>query len=154
MKPCDKKISAIAKKYKLTYTRYSDDITLSTRSSEFSREIAKEVIKEINQVLSEQGYRPHFKKTKIIPVGAKKVVLGLNVDGPVPRLQKQYKDRIRQHLFYLQKVGPVNHILARGFDSVWGFKAHLRGMIDYANMIEPKYAKDRLDEFDAIDWPA
>src|SRR5690606_35131925 len=93
MRSCDRKITAIAKKYKLTYTRYSDDITLSTRSSDFSREISKDVIKEVNQILSKQGYLPHFKKTKVVPVGAKKVVLGLNVDGPVPRLQKQYKDR-------------------------------------------------------------
>ncbi len=153
MRECDEKIATISKKYGLKYTRYSDDITLSTRSSEFSREIAKEVIKEVNYILSKQGYLPHFKKTKIIPVGAKKIVLGLNVDGPVPRLQKKYKDRIKQHLYYLKKVGPADHILARGFDSIWGFKAHLRGMIDYANMIEPNYAKDRLDEFNAINWP-
>lgn len=153
MRESDKRIAAIAKKYKLKFTRYSDDITLSTRSSEFSREIAKEVIKEVSQILSKQGYLPHFKKTKIIPVGAKKIVLGLNVDGSVPRLQKQYKDRIKQHLYYLKKVGPIDHVLARGFDSIWGFKAHLRGMIDYANMIELSYAKDRLDEFNAIHWP-
>lgn len=153
MRECDNKISIIAKKYKLKFTRYSDDITLSTRSSKFTRKIAKEVVKEVSQILSKQGYLPHFKKTKIIPTGAKKLVLGLNVDGSMPLLQKEYKDRIRQHLYYLKKLGPVNHVLARGFDSIWGFKAHLRGMIDYANMIEPSYAKDRLDEFKAIDWP-
>jgi len=153
MRECDEKIAAIAKQYKLKFTRYSDDITLSTRSSEFSREIAKGVIKDVNLILSKKGYLPHIKKTKIIPVGAKKIVLGLNVDGPVPRLQKSYKDRIKQHLYYLKKVGPADHVLARGFDSIWGFKAHLRGMIDYANMIEPDYAKDRLDEFNEINWP-
>ena len=153
MRECDVKVASIAKKYNLKFTRYSDDIILSTRSSEFSRKIAKEVIKEVNHILSKQGYLPHFKKTKIIPVGAKKIVLGINVDGPVPRLQKEYKDRIKQHLYYLKKVGPVDHVLTRGFDSIWGFKAHLRGMIDYANMIEPNYAKDRLDEFNAINWP-
>ena len=153
MRECDEKIAIIAKKYKLKFSRYSDDITLSTRSSEFSRAIAREVIKEVNGILSKQGYLPHFKKTKVIPVGAKKIVLGLKVDGVAPRLQKKYKDRIRQHLYYLKKVGPVDHVLARGFDSIWGFKAHLRGMIDYANMIEPSYAKDRLDEFNAINWP-
>ena len=153
MRGCDNKISAIAKKYKLKFTRYSDDITLSTRSSEFTREVAQEVIKEVNQILSKQGYLLHYKKTKVIPAGAKKIVLGLNVDGPVPRLQKGYKDRIKQHLYYIKKNGPVDHVLARGFDSVWGFKAHLRGMIDYANMIEPNYAKDRLDDFNSINWP-
>jgi RNA-directed DNA polymerase len=153
MRECDEKITLIAKKFNLKFTRYSDDITLSTTSANFSRNAAKEVIEEVNQVLSRQGYLPHYKKTKIIPDGAKKIVLGLNVDGVVPRLQKKYKDRIKQHLYYSKKFGPVNHVLARGFDSVWGFQAHPRGMIDYANMIEPNYAKDRLDEFNAISWP-
>jgi len=77
----------------------------------------------------------------------------LNVDGSAPRLQKEFKDRIRQHLYFLKKVGPVDHILARGFDSIWGFKSHLRGMIDYAKMIEPQYAEKMLEEFNSIEWP-
>lgn len=153
MRECDKKLSCIAKKYGLKYTRYSDDITFSTRSTEFSRCAAKDVINEANRVLSNQGYLPHFKKVKIIPAGAKKIVLGLNVDGATPRLQKEFKDRIRQHLFYLKKVGPTEHVLSRGFDSIWGLKSHLRGLIDYAKMIEPQYAEKMLAEFNAIEWP-
>lgn len=95
MRSCDKELTDIAKKYGLKYTRYSDDITFSICSSEFSRNKAKDVIKEVNKVLSKKGYLPHFKKAKIVPVGAKKIVLGLNVDGATPRLQKEFKDRIR-----------------------------------------------------------
>ena len=89
----------------------------------------------------------------ILPFLLDLLIFSLNVDGPEPRLQKQYKDRIKQHLYFLKKFGAVSHVLTRGFDSVWGFKAHLRGLIDYANMIEPKYAKARLDEFNSINWP-
>jgi RNA-directed DNA polymerase len=153
MRSCDKELTNIAKEYGLKYTRYSDDITFSIFSSDFSRDTAKDVIKKANKVLSKQGYLPHFKKSKIVPVGAKKIVLGLNVDGSAPRLQKEFKDRIRQHLYFLKKVGPVDHVLARGFDSIWGFKSHLRGMIDYAKMIEPQYAEKMLEEFNSIDWP-
>tara|TARA_R110001606_G_scaffold367790_1_gene523456 strand:+ start:6773 stop:7906 length:1134 start_codon:yes stop_codon:yes gene_type:complete len=153
MRSCDNKLSNIAKTYGLKYTRYSDDITFSSCSLEFSRNTAKEVIKETNKVLSKQGYLPHFKKAKVVPVGAKKIVLGLNVDGATPRLQKEFKDRIRQHLYYLKKVGPVEHVLERGFDSIWGFKSHLRGLIDYAKMIEPQYAERMLKEFNSIEWP-
>lgn len=153
MMRCDDLLTDIAKEYGLKYTRYSDDITFSTRSSDFSRNTATDVIKKVNNVLSKQGYLPNFKKAKIVPVGSKKIVLGLNVDGATPRLQKEFKDRIRQHLHYLKKFGPVEHVLARGFDSVWGFKFHLRGMIDYAKMIEPQYADRMLKEFNDIEWP-
>lgn len=153
MRHCDIELANVAKRFGLKYTRYSDDITLSTCSSLFSRKDAKTVVHEINKVLSRQGYLPNFKKSRIVPVGAKKIVLGLNVDGTTPRLQKEYKDKIRQHLYYLKKVGPAEHILVRGFDSIWGFKSHLRGMIDYANMVEPEYASKMLIEFNEVEWP-
>ena len=107
----------------------------------------------MNRVLSQYGYLPHFKKCKVVPPGARKVILGLNVDGAVPVLQRETKDRIRQHLYFLKKYGPIEHALARGFDSVWGLQSHLRGLIDYAKAIEPEYAAKRLREFREIDWP-
>ncbi|WP_290523549.1 reverse transcriptase family protein [Alcanivorax sp.] len=153
MSRCDEILGGIAKEFDLQYTRYSDDITFSTCATDFSRGQAKEVIRRVNKVLSRQGYLPNYKKVKIVPIGAKKIVLGLNVDGDFPRLQKEFKDRLRQHIYYLQKVGPVEHVLARGFDSIWGFKSHLRGLIDYAKMIEPRYAEKMMEEFNKVDWP-
>lgn len=153
MRECDEKLSLIAKKYALTYTRYSDDLSFSTRSKAFNRGNAKDVVFEVYKVLSEAGYRPQYRKTKIIPPNSKKIILGLNVDGAEPRLQKEYKDKIRQHLYYIEKLGVSEHVTNRGFDSIWGFKSHLKGMIDYANMIEPSYSKRCLQRFLAIDWP-
>ena len=150
---CDEQISKIAKKNGMKYSRYSDDIALSTSSKDFNRDLAKQVIQEVNRVLSQYGYLPHFKKCKVVPPGARKVILGLNVDGAVPVLQRETKDRIRQHLYFLKKYGPIEHALARGFDSVWGLQSHLRGLIDYAKAIEPEYAAKRLREFREIDWP-
>lgn len=153
MRECDKKLSLIAKKYALTYTRYSDDLSFSTRSKEFERTNAKSVVFEVYKILSEAGYRPQYRKTKVVPPNNKKIILGLNVDGATPRLQKEYKDKIRQHLYYIDKLGISAHVNNRGFDSIWGFKCHLKGMIDYANMIEPTYSKQALKKFLEIDWP-
>lgn len=153
MRTCDENLSNIAKKYKLTYTRYSDDLSFSTRSQDFCRSDARNITFEVYKVLSKAGYRAQDRKTKIIPPGSKKIILGLNVDGDLPRLQKEYKNRIRQHLYYIKKLGIDVHVSNRGFDSIWGFKCHLRGMIDYANMIEPDYAQESLQKFLEIDWP-
>lgn len=153
MRECDIKLSEIAKKNKLIYTRYSDDLSFSTRSKDFCRARARKVIFEVYKVLSEAGYRPQYRKSKVICPGSKKVILGLNVDGELPRLQKGYKDKIRQHLYYLDKLGISEHIANRGFDSIWGFKCHLKGMIDYASMVDPIYAQGCLKKFSEIDWP-
>lgn len=153
MRECDDKLSKIARKYKLTYTRYSDNLSFSTRSKDFCRKRAQQVTFEVYKALSEAGYRPQYRKTKIIPPNSKKIILGLNVDGVQPRLQKEYKDRIRQHLYFLENRGVSEHIANRAFDSIWGFKSHLRGMIDYAKMIEPDYAQKCYEKFSKIDWP-
>ena len=149
----DAELSKIARKYGLVYTRYSDDLIFSTRSKMFNRVTAKEVVQKVYGILSRAGFRPQYRKTKIIPPGSKKIVLGLNVDGAVPRLQKEFKDRLRQHLYYLEKLGPIEHANRREFDSVWGMKCHIKGLIDYANMIEPEYSMLCLEKFEKFEWP-
>ena len=71
----------------------------------------------------------------------------------MPRLQKNYKDKIRQHLYYLRKFGIEEHVTNRGFNSIWGFKLHLKGMIDYAKMIDEEYAQKCYKSFFELDWP-
>lgn len=153
MRELDSEFSKIARKYRLVYTRYSDDITFSTRENTFERDSGRRLITEVYSLLNLSGYKPQYRKTKIIPPSAKKVVLGLNVDGPAPRLQKEFKDNIRQHFYYVETLGLSEHIVNRGFDSVWGFKCHLKGLIDYANSIEPEYARKLVVRFNNIDWP-
>lgn len=83
----------------------------------------------------------------------RKLILGLTIEGAEPGLTKEFKDRLRQRLYFLEKLGPVDHAFNRKFDSIWGMKAHIKGLIDFAKMIEPKYAALCRERFDKIDWP-
>lgn len=149
MRDIDENILAIANSFGLLYTRYSDDLTFSTRK-DFDRQHASQLIHEIRKLLIKQGLRLNRLKTAVIPPGARKIVLGLLVDGDVPRLSRPFKDRIRQHLYYLEKFGPDQHVSQRGFDSVGGFFRHLKGLIDFAHMIEPQYARDAYARLSAL----
>ncbi len=153
MHKCDQQIAQLANDFGLTYTRYSDDMIFSTGEDTFRRCQARAFIYENYKILSAQGFRPQYRKTKIIPPGSRKIVLGLNVDGEEPRLQKHFKDNIRQHLYYLGKFGPSDHAIQRGFDSIWGLKCHLKGLLDYAKMIEPNFAEKYLSDFQKVEWP-
>lgn len=153
MKPVDVNILDAAKETRLTYTRYSDDLTFSTPAKGFDRSDASSFVHAVEDILSSAGFRPQHRKTKIIPPGIRKIVLGLNVDGAKPKLRREFKDNLRLHLHYLEKFGPVGHAQARQFDTIWGMKAHLRGLIDFANMVEADYARDMLDRFKQVDWP-
>jgi RNA-directed DNA polymerase len=149
MRDIDEQITSIASSFGLLYTRYSDDLTFST-SKDFDRQRASVLIQKIANLLIKQGLKLNHKKTTIVPPGARKVVLGLLVDGEEPRLSRPFKDKIRQHLYYLEKFGADQHVSNRGFDSVGGFFRHLRGLIDFAHMVEPKYAQDVYARIRAI----
>jgi len=153
MTEIDEEILSEAKKAGLTYTRYSDDLTFSTRQKEFGRNDARKFISKISRVLSISGFRPQHRKTHIIPPGSRKIVLGLQVDGDVPRLRREFKDNLRQHIYYLERYGPVEHANRRNFDTTWGLKSHIRGLIDFSKMVEKDYAEELLARYGKIEWP-
>ena len=149
----DQKISEVARIAGMIYTRYSDDLTFSTRDNDFNRDGAKILLAEVSQILKSSGLYPKKSKTVVVPPGARKVVLGLIVDGDMPRLPRALKDKLKQHLYYLKKVGPFEHAKARQFDTVGGMYRHIGGLIDFAKMVEPEYAANLLAEFNAVSWP-
>jgi len=153
MREIDDRILSEAKKEDLTYTRYSDDLTFSTRRKKYSRSEARAFISSVGKILKSSGFKPQHRKTIIVPPGSRKIVLGLQVDGDVPKLRREFKDKLRQHIYFLEKFGPVEHAKARNFDTIWGMKCHIRGLIDYANMIDSAYAGVLLSRFNKLDWP-
>ncbi len=153
MRGVDAEIETVAHKAGLTYTRYSDDLTFSTRDADFDRKRANKLIGDVTCILAKVGLYPQSKKTVIVPPGARKIVLGLLVDGDEPSLPREFRDRMRMHIHFLEKFGPVEHAKARGFDTVWGMKSHIRGLIDYAKMVDSDYANELLRRFEAVEWP-
>jgi len=153
MRELDGIIQKLAAKAGLIYTRYSDDLTFSKRYKDFSRLQAQDFITEVGKALTIAGFKPQHRKTTVVPPGSRKLVLGLQVDDDIPRLTREFKDRLRQHIYYVEKFGPVEHAKVRKFETISGMKAHLKGLIDFAHMVEPVTAAALLKRFQAIDWP-
>lgn len=147
----DRQIAALAVAAGLTYTRYSDDITFSIRGA-FSRAQAVAVVRQTTAILRRTGLRVNDKKTRIVPPGARKMVLGLLVDGAEPRLTREFRDRLRQHLYYLEKCGPEAHRAERNFDTLSGLYRHIRGLIDFAQSVDAEFAGRMRAKFDAVPW--
>ena len=150
----DRDVDTISDGYDLRYSRYADDISLSTSAVSFSRAKAVDVVRKVCKAMVTHGLSPNRAKTRIRPPGSRRIVLGLLVDGPTPRLTKEFKSRLRMHLYYLNHptIGPVGHAENRGFDSIVGLRAHVRGLIAHAQVVEPEYARARLAEFNNIAW--
>jgi RNA-directed DNA polymerase len=153
MQSIDSALTAYGKAHGLTYTRYSDDLCFST-SGEFDRGRARALVGEVTRVLASQGLELNRRKTRVVPPRARKVVLGLLVDGAAPRLSREFRDRMRQHLYYLKKFGARNHMQRRQFESVGGMYRHIRGLVDYANAIDVTYASQLHGALAGVNWHA
>lgn len=133
----DAALEKLAGRYGLTYTRYSDDMAFSTVGA-FDRQAVGRMITEVERLLPSFGHTLHRKKTKISPPHARKVVLGLQVDGPKLRLLRDYRKRMENHVRCIDKFGLQMHRDERNFASTWGMIRHIDGLISYAEAIEGK----------------
>lgn len=153
MYEADLDLEALANSKGLIYSRYADDLSFSTDAAEFDRSGAAKIIHEIYGILGKHGFSPNFSKTQIVPPRARKVVLGLLVDGDRPRLTRQFKSSMRMHLYYLKLHGPVRHASTRGFSAVAGLRNHLFGLAAYAKQIDPEYGVKVQSKLEAVAWP-
>lgn len=151
----DKSVEKIADEFGLIYTRYADDLTLSTKVDGFNRVKAQEAISQIYEIIRKFSFEPNFTKTQIIPPGARRVVLGLLVDGNRPKLTKQFRDRLRLHLHHISPdgAGAIKHAELNQFKSVFGLRNHIEGLISFAHSVDPDFAKKAWDAFDKAAWP-
>lgn len=132
----DDRLEKVAVRYGLVYTRYADDITLSgmTVGKDRSRgEIHRSVIHAIRK----SGFIENESKTRIAGPGSKKLVLGLLVDGPEPRLSKEMYERVDTRLYACKKFGLKATADFYKFDSAYGFYNHLAGLLSFVKDVDP-----------------
>jgi len=152
----DKELSYYCNQVKATYTRYADDISI-TSDLEYPQ------IEIIVDILKKYGFKLNKLKSQKFKFGQNQYVTGLSIaDEKYPRIPKSVKKRLRQQLHYLKLYGYHSHIC---YINNWDEKTdisvtselssklrnYIKGWIDYINPIEPKVAKQLYDEFNIID---
>ena len=150
----DDRLTSTALSRDMVYTRYADDIALSTRRRDFKREDAIAVVHEVLREMELAGLKPHPNKTRIVPPSSRKIILGLAVDGTRPRLTRQYRNKLRLHAHMLgkRKIPPSAHAAALRFRSVLAMRRHIEGKLAHARRIEPSFAASIAAKIAAIDW--
>ncbi len=154
MLPCDNEIADCAKQYGLNFSRYADDMTFSTSSKGFTRMQAEEAISRFFSILKRYGFVPNELKTQVVPPGARKVVLGLLVDGPTPRLTKEFRNRLRMHIHQIgpHGIGPARYAKKLQARSVFALMEHINGLIAFAKGIDPVYASWAQTQMKRVIW--
>lgn len=147
--PIDGALTALAENNGAVFTRYSDDLTFSV-GGEFCRERASTLISHARRIITDHHFVLHEKKTRVIPPGARHIVLGLNVDGPSVKLLPEFRRRIESHLRGVETFGLHRHAEHRGFRSVLSMINVIDGCISYALDVEREWAQRRRLEWTAI----
>ncbi len=153
----DRKLSSIARRYRLTYTRYADDITFSSNNKNFPERIAffeggnpvtsacfvGSVLEEAIQAC---GFSVNHKKTRLQIRGVRQDVTGLTVNE-FPNVRRNYVRNIRALLHAWEKYGPekVEVVYRSKYaknksrlidDKKHYFKEALYGMLAFLNMVK------------------
>jgi hypothetical protein len=135
----DIRLSQLAKKYKCTYTRYADDITFSTRKSEFPPQVMKDdngiyiAGKRLKREILNAGFSINENKTRIQYKDSRQEVTGLIVNKK-PNTKKEYWRTARAKCNSLFKTGK--------------FTSKLDGVVVEGNLNELEGQLNFIDQVD------
>lgn len=147
---CD--FQRMASELGLTYSRYADDVTLSSPEA-FDRKLAEKVMRDGVQILRRNGFVANVDKTRVVPPGARLRVLGLLVGGPGLRLDRYFKSKIERELYLISKFGFQASRSGLGEDEDQESNSianRLLGRLVWANQIEPEWAQLRISRLRAL----
>lgn len=98
----DRRLNGLAKRFKITYSRYADDITFSSQTNVFKKD---EFLNELNRIIVEnQKLTVNEKKIRLQKAGFKQEVTGLTVNEKV-NVNKRYIKQLRMYLHFWEKYG-------------------------------------------------
>lgn len=104
----DHRLIKLAKKYRLDYTRYADDLTFSTNDKKFFDSL-EQFYQEISSELKRAGFHINEKKTRLQLRDSKQIVTGLIVNKKINVDRNYYKKtRAMAHQLYTHGSYTIN----------------------------------------------
>ena len=112
------------------FTRYADDITLSGNIE------VRETLSFIKHELGTRGLSLHEDKTRVLRRGARQEVVGIVVNDHL-QVEREYRRKIRQELYYIKKFGIESHLSHTG-ETRGNYLYHLLGKVNHVLFVNPK----------------
>ena len=137
----DRKLSALAAEYGMTYTRYADDLTFS--GDVFPKE---QIIPQVKRIIRDEKFEPNHKKTHFMNQSSRKIITGVSVASGVKlTIPKSKKREIRKNVYFILTKGLAEHQRRIGSHDP-AYLKRLIGMLCYWRAIEPDntYASDSI----------
>jgi len=126
----DHRISGWAARHDFTYTRYADDLTLSTRAA--GARIGS-CLAFLRKVVAAEGFHVHPDKVRVVRRGRRQEVTGVVVNErpAVPRVELR---KFRALLHHIEKDGPTGKTWGAGGSDVL---ASALGFASFVAMVDP-----------------
>lgn len=140
----DKRLASFAKSIGGIYTRYADDITISSNINPYR------YMQTITKIINEEGYQLNNKKTRIQNCGQRQEVTGLVVNDKVS-VNKKTKEELNNAIYYIDKYGIEDHIKHIRCDKLH-YKEHLFGLAYFVKMVDADLGKKYLKELNKLKW--
>ena len=137
----DSRLFSLARGWELRYTRYADDLAFS------GKRISMRFLEAVTAVISDEGFEVNRKKTRLCRSNGRRIVTGLSVSGSQLSVPRQYKRKLRQEIYYIQKYGMQSHSAKRKITNPF-YLDSLHGKLIFWNWVEPN---NRFVE-SALEW--
>ncbi len=126
----DQRLSGIATKLGLTYTRYADDLTFSAQTADAA--VIGKLIRQTRFVVEAEGFTVHPAKTRVMRRHQRQEVTGVTVNQQ-PAVPRKTLKRFRALLHQVEQDGPDG--------KHWGGNPNvlhsIQGFANYVYMVDP-----------------
>jgi len=141
----DRDFHYLAKKYQFKYTRYADDITLSTDSGECPKTFQQ----AFKDIIKRHGFEMNENKLKFVPASQRQVVTGFVVNSfnkcerlsPTKDYLRDLKELIRE-CYHEKRIAEVACEMGK---TVLELKRSINGRIRYIERANPKKGQELKD---------
>lgn len=139
MRPFDDYMGEWCEKRCVTYTRYSDDMIFS---GNFNPNLVR---RKAENFLNAMGFELNEMKTKVALQGGRQSVTGIVVNEK-PQLARDYRRKLRQEIYFCEKLGVRVHLenmgkkkyLGRGEEGNEKYLQSLLGKVNYILCVNPQ----------------
>lgn len=129
----------------LIYTRYADDITISSDHI-FNKKL---VLNSIKRIIIDEGFELNTSKTRFQSSKNKLEVTGLHITDGNIKIPRKYIKKIKQEIYYINRFGLDSHIEQMEIQNR-NYLEHLYGKIKFVIYIESSIGKELLTSLENV----
>lgn len=138
----DRRLTGLAKRFSVQYSRYADDMTFSSDHNVYSSD--SEFIIELNRIIQNENFEINLQKTRLQKKGFKQEVTGIIVNSKT-NVRRSYIKQLRTSIYILEKfdIKEANKIFIKNKiikDSKKNYALkYISGKLEYLRMVKGEY---------------